>query len=370
MRRLVLPGLLLLLPLAACGGDEDEQTLTVLAAASLTETFTELAEVFEDEHPGVEVELVFGSSSTLAEQAVDGAPGQVLATADEKSILARRGRRRTGRQPGTASSATGSRSSPRPTTRRHRHPGRPRRPGRRLRRVRRHGTVRRRRRRGPRVRGRSRRPRPARRSTSRPCWPAWSRARPTPGLVYRTDAVAAGRRRRGGRDRRRRRLRDHLLRRPAPRQHRRDGRPGSRVRHARAERTARATSSSRPASAGSYASERSPPRPSTRGPARARRGRRGPARGPARHPRPRHPVAHAARAPRLRGGASGAGDHRTEQPAHGRRVRRARHSPGLAAGPGRLPRPPGACARWCWSRSCCRPSWPASPWSPPSGAAD
>ncbi len=86
MRRLVLPGLLLLLPLAACGGDGEGQTLTVLAAASLTETFTDLADVFEEEHPGVTVELVFGSSTTLAEQAVDGAPGQVLATADEKSM--------------------------------------------------------------------------------------------------------------------------------------------------------------------------------------------------------------------------------------------------------------------------------------------
>lgn len=79
--------LLLLLPLAACGGEGDDgQTLTVLAAASLTETFTELAETFEDEHPGVEVQLVFGSSTMLAEQAADGAPGDVLATADELSM--------------------------------------------------------------------------------------------------------------------------------------------------------------------------------------------------------------------------------------------------------------------------------------------
>ena len=79
--------LLLLLPLAACGGDGDDgQTLTVLAAASLTETFTELAETFEDEHPGVDVQLVFGSSTMLAEQAADGAPGDVLATADELSM--------------------------------------------------------------------------------------------------------------------------------------------------------------------------------------------------------------------------------------------------------------------------------------------
>ncbi|GAB3031782.1 molybdenum ABC transporter ModA, periplasmic [Nocardioides flavus (ex Wang et al. 2016)] len=84
MRRLA--ALALVLPLAACGGDDEERTLTVLAAASLSETFTELAAVFEEEHPGVEVEVVLGSSTTLAEQAVDGAPGDVLATADETSM--------------------------------------------------------------------------------------------------------------------------------------------------------------------------------------------------------------------------------------------------------------------------------------------
>ncbi|MBD3944333.1 molybdate ABC transporter substrate-binding protein [Nocardioides ganghwensis] len=72
--------------MAACGGDDDEQTLTVLAAASLTGTFTELATTFEDEHPGVDVVVVLGSSTTLAEQAVDGAPGDVLATADARAM--------------------------------------------------------------------------------------------------------------------------------------------------------------------------------------------------------------------------------------------------------------------------------------------
>ena len=86
MSRLVLPGLLLLLPLAGCGDGQDDRTVTVLAAASLTETFTELAEDFEEDHSGVDVELVFGSSTTLAEQAADGAPGDVLATADEASM--------------------------------------------------------------------------------------------------------------------------------------------------------------------------------------------------------------------------------------------------------------------------------------------
>ncbi len=86
-----LPGLLalsLLLPLAGCGGDEGDgdTTITVLAAASLTETFTDLAADFEAEHDGVTVELAFDSSATLAEQALGGAPADVLATADTSTM--------------------------------------------------------------------------------------------------------------------------------------------------------------------------------------------------------------------------------------------------------------------------------------------
>ncbi|MEI2714553.1 MAG: molybdate ABC transporter substrate-binding protein [Nocardioides sp.] len=78
--------LLALLPLSGCGGSEETRTLHVLAAASLTETFTELARDFEEAHEGVTVKLVFDSSATLAQQAVDGAPGDVLATADETTM--------------------------------------------------------------------------------------------------------------------------------------------------------------------------------------------------------------------------------------------------------------------------------------------
>ncbi|MCM3514404.1 molybdate ABC transporter substrate-binding protein [Nocardioides sp. P86] len=89
----------LVLPLAACGDDADgsgdtggagdgagDTTITVLAAASLTETFTTLAEQFEADHEGVEVELAFDSSATLAGQAVEGAPADVLATADSRTM--------------------------------------------------------------------------------------------------------------------------------------------------------------------------------------------------------------------------------------------------------------------------------------------
>jgi len=85
--------LVLLLPLAACGGGDDGEAaegggrgeLTVLAAASLTDVFDELATPFEEEHDA-DVVFSFGSSTDLAEQVADGAPGDVLATADEASM--------------------------------------------------------------------------------------------------------------------------------------------------------------------------------------------------------------------------------------------------------------------------------------------
>jgi molybdate transport system substrate-binding protein len=87
-----LAALVLLLPLAACGsGDEGKAgadqpaKLTVLAAASLTDVFDELATPFEGEHDA-EVSFSFGSSTDLAEQVADGAPGDVLATADSTSM--------------------------------------------------------------------------------------------------------------------------------------------------------------------------------------------------------------------------------------------------------------------------------------------
>jgi len=75
----------------ACGSSDDvpstkERTLTVLAASSLTGTFTDLGEQFEAAHPGVRVKLVFDSSATLAQQAVERAPGDVLATADQQTM--------------------------------------------------------------------------------------------------------------------------------------------------------------------------------------------------------------------------------------------------------------------------------------------
>jgi len=72
--------------LSGCGGGDDNTTITVLAASSLTGTFTELGKEFEDQHPDVTVKFAFDSSATLAQQAADGAPADVLATADPTTM--------------------------------------------------------------------------------------------------------------------------------------------------------------------------------------------------------------------------------------------------------------------------------------------
>ncbi|WP_432493358.1 molybdate ABC transporter substrate-binding protein [Kineococcus auxinigenes] len=62
------------------------RTLTVFAAASLQEVFTEVARDFEREHPGVDVALSSAGSSDLATQITEGAPADVFASADEETV--------------------------------------------------------------------------------------------------------------------------------------------------------------------------------------------------------------------------------------------------------------------------------------------
>ena len=51
---MILLAAMLLPALSACGGEKtQERSLTVFAAASLTETLTELKTVYEKDHPGV-----------------------------------------------------------------------------------------------------------------------------------------------------------------------------------------------------------------------------------------------------------------------------------------------------------------------------
>ena len=61
---------------------DKQVTLTVFAAASLTNAFTEIADVFEANHPHVEVTLHFAGSQQLAQQIKLGAPADVFASAD------------------------------------------------------------------------------------------------------------------------------------------------------------------------------------------------------------------------------------------------------------------------------------------------
>jgi molybdate transport system substrate-binding protein len=61
-------------------------SITVLAAASLADVFEEIGLAFEAAHPSVEVTFSFGASSSLAAQALAGAPADVLATASEATM--------------------------------------------------------------------------------------------------------------------------------------------------------------------------------------------------------------------------------------------------------------------------------------------
>lgn len=64
------------------------RTLTVFAASSLTKAFTAEGKAFEAEHPGVQVRFSFAGSQSLVAQIAQGAPADVLATADTASMAA------------------------------------------------------------------------------------------------------------------------------------------------------------------------------------------------------------------------------------------------------------------------------------------
>ena len=72
--------------LTAGGAPQKSTTVTVLAAASLTEPLTRLAQEYEGTHDGVKVALSFGSSTTLAQQVAEGAPADVVAFAGTPAL--------------------------------------------------------------------------------------------------------------------------------------------------------------------------------------------------------------------------------------------------------------------------------------------
>jgi molybdate transport system substrate-binding protein len=88
---------------AACGDDDDDDAgsttteapaeqstvegdITVFAAASLTDAFTELGTTFESANPDASVEFNFGASSALREQILAGAPADVFASANTSNM--------------------------------------------------------------------------------------------------------------------------------------------------------------------------------------------------------------------------------------------------------------------------------------------
>ncbi|MCA0176828.1 MAG: molybdate ABC transporter substrate-binding protein [Proteobacteria bacterium] len=79
--RLMIAALLATTVLAAQAAE-----LTVSAAASLTQAFTDIAKGYEAARPGDKVKLNFGASGALLAQMAKGAPVDVLATADEATM--------------------------------------------------------------------------------------------------------------------------------------------------------------------------------------------------------------------------------------------------------------------------------------------
>lgn len=60
--------------------------MTISAAASLTNAFNELADMFRRDHPGSQVYTNYAASNPLLRQLVEGAPVDVFASADEATM--------------------------------------------------------------------------------------------------------------------------------------------------------------------------------------------------------------------------------------------------------------------------------------------
>lgn len=93
MKYFVRTALFILLLLSACGSkpapaatENAPRTLTVFAAASLTEAFTEIGHAFEAAHAGVSVTFNFAGSQTLSTQMIQGAGVDVFASANHTEM--------------------------------------------------------------------------------------------------------------------------------------------------------------------------------------------------------------------------------------------------------------------------------------------
>ena len=93
MKRFPYLSVVLALLLAGCGSaspapapDSEPQTLTVFAAASLTDAFTEIGKNFEMANPGVTVTFNFAGSQALRTQIEEGAPADIFASANKTEM--------------------------------------------------------------------------------------------------------------------------------------------------------------------------------------------------------------------------------------------------------------------------------------------
>lgn len=74
-------------PSGPAGQGQDDQTLTVFAAASLAEPMDDLLAMFAEDHPEVTIQpAVYDGSSTLVTQLTEGAHADVLATANTATM--------------------------------------------------------------------------------------------------------------------------------------------------------------------------------------------------------------------------------------------------------------------------------------------
>lgn len=88
--------------MAACGGNEGNEsseadtdiqeevqgTVTVSAAASLTDALNDIADLFNEEFPEVQVDYNFGGSGALQQQITQGAPADLFFSASESDFQA------------------------------------------------------------------------------------------------------------------------------------------------------------------------------------------------------------------------------------------------------------------------------------------
>ncbi|MGO9375377.1 MAG: molybdate ABC transporter substrate-binding protein [Syntrophobacteraceae bacterium] len=76
----------LVLPFSFVAAASADQELIVSAAASLTNAFGEIGKKFESANPGTKVVFNFGASGALLQQIDKGAPVDVFASADQKTM--------------------------------------------------------------------------------------------------------------------------------------------------------------------------------------------------------------------------------------------------------------------------------------------